>query len=1166
MANPAPESAGVGPASGNSISSGRRGLRGIRWVTPAVFLALLLGTNDPALAIRAVPRPETAQDSLTFAAQLLYDLTPVRAGDMARAAIRSLGAREKPDSIEILRGIDIFVGAWLASGRPFDPELEWYAKHAVNERQRLQGDAGLASSPSLHNLADVRHLQGKMEAAQDLHERALDLRKKRFGEAHLMTAESLSRLANFLWSATLAGKIEADPDIGGFILGGLVSLAFDALATEIGADSENFQDYLTASIFDEGQEDKLLSASKPLRQGEELAEKALKIREAKASSGDAVIAESLEDVAKMAREMGDLDEARTYLERARSIYSAILGPESPRALRCDVSLGEIALGGLAYPQGRDLLASVLRSLEDSAVADSSLFARAQMGLGRAYEGLRDSSGARLAYERVDDYLGAWRESYVYAVRAELALGRLCQRRGDLRGAQARFNKARDVAALHLGKHHPMLGVAHMHLGALERERGDYGNAGKSFSRALEILEDAFGSRHALVAECLYQNALTYSDRGEWRKALRAFDQTLGWAHPATALARQDQAYFYAKTGKGTYEGEDDSGNKVEYDDTWDTAMVGWRAWRQHLVRTIQYLPEPEALQIADTPARGLDIAVRHAERMDGKRLMQTWDEVIRSRGLVIDEMAERHRQASRSDDSTTAALRMEVLSGRRRLATLLVRGVDSQSNQRYAAAIANATADVNRAEQRLYEHSATFRRQAAHRDAGVKEVLGALPKGSAMISYRRYLHVEQDATDKEDYIAFVAWKGKVHAFQLGHAYTIDPLVAQWREEAGRGALRKDQGPAAQEAACRKVGEELRKRIWDPLAKKLKDAQQVYIVPDGALYLANFAALPVGTSSYLGEAGPLIHYLDAERDLVLDGSASGPGDRYVLIGGPDFEASRPDGPAVASLDGASTGTAPAASYRGLRASCGEFEQVRFSPLPGATEEVHGIARRIEGSAGFDSTKSSAPVVLLGADATTEAFERLGPGSTTLHLATHGFFLSGTCAPQGGTTRAIGAIEVEGAPSAEQNVGNHPLRLSGLALAGANHRSDAPIGADDGILTAEEIAALDLSSARWVVLSACDTGVGDVRAGEGVFGLRRAFQIAGARTIIMSLWPVDDQSTREWMERLYEARASGRRNTAESVREAGSAMLRERRARGESTHPFYWASFIAAGDPR
>ena len=118
-------------------------------------------------------------------------------------------------------------------------------------------------------------------------------------------------------------------------------------------------------------------------------------------------------------------------------------------------------------------------------------------------------------------------------------------------------------------------------------------------------------------------------------------------------------------------------------------------------------------------------------------------------------------------------------------------------------------------------------------------------------------------------------------------------------------------------------------------------------------------------------------------------------------------------------------------------------------------------------------------------------------------------------------------------------------------------------EDAVLTAEEAAGLDLAGVEWAVLSGCDTGMGDVEDGDGVFGLRRAFQVAGARVVIMSLWPVDDESAHLLMRGIYTSRFASGQPTAEAVRSASLEVLRARRAGGESDHPFYWAAFVAAG---
>jgi CHAT domain-containing protein len=146
--------------------------------------------------------------------------------------------------------------------------------------------------------------------------------------------------------------------------------------------------------------------------------------------------------------------------------------------------------------------------------------------------------------------------------------------------------------------------------------------------------------------------------------------------------------------------------------------------------------------------------------------------------------------------------------------------------------------------------------------------------------------------------------------------------------------------------------------------------------------------------------------------------------------------------------------------------------------------------------------------------------------------------------------------------EEFLGENPLLLSGLFLAGANlHGKGADeLGTEDGILTAYEVSAMDLTGTEMVVLSACETALGRVEEGEGVYGLRRAFQVAGARTVISALWPVSDQATAEFMAELY---ANSEESIPERIRRLQLRKIKELRSAGQSDHPFYWAAFIATG---
>jgi CHAT domain-containing protein len=270
------------------------------------------------------------------------------------------------------------------------------------------------------------------------------------------------------------------------------------------------------------------------------------------------------------------------------------------------------------------------------------------------------------------------------------------------------------------------------------------------------------------------------------------------------------------------------------------------------------------------------------------------------------------------------------------------------------------------------------------------------------------------------------------------------------------------------------------------------------------------------------------------------------------------------------------------YRGERAPCLELATHKWHRLAETAREVEETASLWRNEGPVRGAGASGVTFLTGARATEAAFKVEAQGRDVLHLATHAFFLSADCAmskEDGSRPGASGAsssgargmggyVEVGTDPSPDgTSAVINPLQLSGIVLAGANQPArSAGADGEDGILTAEEIASLDLSSTQWAVLSACDTGLGEVRAGEGVLGLRRAFQTAGVRTVIVSLWSVEDSSTRSWMRELYRARFLDGLDTMTATRQAGLAVLSERRRSGQSAHPFFWGGFLAAGDWR
>jgi CHAT domain-containing protein len=180
----------------------------------------------------------------------------------------------------------------------------------------------------------------------------------------------------------------------------------------------------------------------------------------------------------------------------------------------------------------------------------------------------------------------------------------------------------------------------------------------------------------------------------------------------------------------------------------------------------------------------------------------------------------------------------------------------------------------------------------------------------------------------------------------------------------------------------------------------------------------------------------------------------------------------------------------------------------------------------------TTGVAAPMSSVTVD-TRARFLDQAPRSRILHVATHAFLLDRSCGD------------------------GNPLLHSGLVFAGANQ------GRQASILTAQQIASLDLSGLDWAVLSACNTGNGELRDGEGVLGLQRAFHIAGARSVVMTLWPVDDRVTGRFMHELYLERFASHASSADAVWYSARKLLADRRAAGLSTHPWYWAGFVGSG---
>jgi CHAT domain-containing protein/tetratricopeptide (TPR) repeat protein len=594
-----------------------------------------------------------------------------------------------------------------------------------------------------------------------------------------------------------------------------------------------------------------------------------------------------------------------------------------------------------------------------------------------------------------------------------------------------------------------------------------------------------------------------------------------------------------------------------YQDAIELSLQATRGSAAAVSADIAALTEAEAL--TQVTIQSLDCSYALScllANRDSSSVEDAWNVVAGTRALVLDEMAARRRRASESGDSAFVALMAQRARAATELSGAYFSDVRGQIDRKK---LDDITLRRERIETDLAARNIGFNRDLERSRIGLAQARAGLEAGEALVGFVRFAYWDSDkargalieagraghdglaaaaAAAVPRYAAFVAYghDGAPQFVPLGEATQIDALARKWRDLMGVKASGRDR-----EGDERHVGEALRKAIWDPLVGAVAGAKTVLIVPDGELHMVNFAALPVGRNRYLVETGPAIQMLTSERDIpsLLISTHSGKG--LLAVGGVDFDhrASLPKVDPAAFMQVASAG-----GLRGFQ-DCVSATRKPLGPLPGTLVEANLIAdrwaRTFPGEGKF---------VLTGSEATASGVLSRAATVRALHLATHGFFAK----------QCPGFSED---PGARQKLEEDPLLRSGIALAGANDRTHVSPNGDDGILTAEEIATSDLSSLDWVVLSACESGVGEVAPREGVYGLRRAFAIAGARTTIMSLWQVDDLATQRWMRYLYDARFTEGLPVAAAMMAASVRFLSEQRKRGRSTAPDAWGAFIATG---
>jgi len=828
----------------------------------------------------------------------------------------------------------------------------------------------------------------------------------------------------------------------------------------------------------------------------------------------------------------DFAAAERYYARAHAIRERELGPEHPYTAASLIGLANARFFQGDYLPARSLLEEGVRALSDlpgdtwrpELIAALNALALAYYWTGepeRALPVYEDGLALLRAQPRPDPA----RECHLLA-----GIAWCDQRLGRQQEAEAVHDEIVTLAEASFGADTPTAALTRIDRAQCLAEGQRLNEAVRDFGEAVDVLRRegsayAYGWSLADYGDILLRAGHPRAAFAAFSSADSALMGVLWEDHPRMAQIQAGLARCRLAEG--------------DYDGARSYAFAALDRSRHHFLESLPYLSEWHAVRYRASSASLVGLLVALTAKDAGGSTtddIRAWEALADSRCRILDEVMVRNTLRASSDSVVTGAW-TRFDGARRRLANLYCRSGDL-AEAGVLEALAAAAEQREEAEREWAAATADSSPESPEPLSFVSVAAGLSP-GQALVSYARYVPAAAVDRGSPAYVGWVTVAGADHPvrIELGPAEAIESAATAWHEHMMIALANLRLDPDGTMAAYRSVGDRVRTLIWDPLVPALGQVREILVVPAGSLHLVSLAALPEGADRFLQDTGIEFRYLDAEEDVIRSpGSREGSG--LLALGDPEFSPPETAVPAAPALDDQNW------ILRSLERDCDTPLRADPPRLPGTAREVAAIEE-------LWAPSGEVALVLTGPQATERELVRDAPGKRVIHLATHGFFPEASCS-RTATPDPGGADWLS-----DMNA----LLRSGLLLAEDPHDPGR-----DGFLTAEEAAGLDLAGVDLVVLSGCGTGLGTVRDGEGVFGLRRSFRIAGARNLLFSLWPLPDQLTQDWMQMFYTAYLSPQSDLGKAETTASSELLEQLRSEGRTPHPVLWAGPVLSGTTR
>ena len=980
---------------------------------------------------------------------------------------------------------------------------------------------------ALNRQVEQLYCQGRYAQALGPARQVCDLTRQHRGEDHPDFAAGLDTLG--LLHQKLGDHAEAEP---------LHRRALELFQRPGAADHPGFPDCLNNLAL-------LCSALGNYAEAEALYHQALEAWRRTVGEDHPGFQTGLNNLAVLYQSMGDHARGETLSRRSLERMRATLGAGHPALASGLNGLALLCAAQGKYAEAEALYREALETLQTTVGERHPHFALGLNNLAGLYWEMGDPARAEplchrsLELKRVA--LGEAHPDFAAGLHSLALLYRTMDNPGR---ALPLCRRAVEIWRHALGEDHPDFAAGLHSLALLYWEAGDAGHAEPLYRQTLDVWRRSVGEDHPRFALGVGSLALLYKatgdhDRAEplYRQALDIWRRTVGEHHPQFANALNNLAGLLIATGRAEH-----ALPLMQQAAAVDDRLIGQVFSLGSESQRTAFLEQTRARRDGL-----LSLVLTHLPASPGA-VRASLELILRRKGIGAEAQAAQ-RDAVLGGRYPDLQLRLRQWSALRlQIARQTLAGPGPEGPDAHRRHLADWHAQREQLEAALARQVPEMSLERSLRQADRRAVALALPEGATLVEFVRFDVFDFQAVPARGernwqparYLAFLLSAGDpdgVRMVDLGEAEPIDRLIELFRagvkeSPQARNMVRR---PAPSPAhSGERAGQQLRAAVFDPLVAALGACRRLLLSPDGGLARLPFVVLPDAGGRLLIDSYR-ISYVNAGRDVLRFGAASsGTATDAVVVTDPDFD-----------LAGAARPQPEAA--RGKRSRDLPRDRFHFDRLPGTRAEGEAVAPLLGVPPWQDVT------------ALEGRLKQECRSPRILHLATHGFFLQDQ--PHNPNQERHDPGLDGGAGRLSGPLPENPLLRSGLALAGANtflSGGTPPEEAEDGLLTAEDVSGLDLLATELVVLSACETGLGEVRTGEGVFGLQRAFTLAGAKTLVMSLWSVPDDATRELMEDFYKRILAGE-GRADALRHAQLAL------RQKYPDPYFWGAFLCQGDP-